>query len=86
MSYFGVITCPKCGQKVTVTPEEVIETKSGFNFYCKRCEAEDSFPADFMFKTPVGRDLPIVEAINSGKGVANFSLWGWIKNLISKVP
>jgi len=85
MSYFGVITCPKCGQKVTMTPEEVIKTETGYNFFCRRCQLEDVFPADFVFKTPVGKDLPIPDALRANR-ITSFSLWGWIKNLISKIP
>ena len=85
MSYFGVITCPKCGQKVTLTPEEVIKTDTGYNFFCRRCQLEDVFPTDFLFKTPVGKDLSISDVLKA-KNTLSFSPWGWIKNLISKIP
>jgi hypothetical protein len=86
MSYFGVITHPKCGQKVTMTPEEVIKTESGYNYFCRRCQCEDAFPSDFLFKTPVGKDLPITEAIKAGKSIVRLSPLGWIKSILKKIP
>lgn len=83
MSYFGVITCPKCGQKVTLTPEEVVSNQKGHHFFCRRCQIENLLPVDFVFKTPVGKDLPLSEAIGGQK---SGSLWGSIKKLLSKLP
>ena len=79
MSYFSVITCPGCGQKVTLTPEQIVEDDDKLSYKCRRCRHEDFLEEDFVFKHPTKKDLPIREAIatlKSGKGfVSRFTSW-----------
>ena len=79
MSYFSVITCPGCGQKVTLTPEQIIDKDDKLSYKCRRCRYEGVLENDFVFKHPTKKDLPLREAIansKSSKGIVG-KLTSW---------
>lgn len=81
MSYFSVISCPSCGQKVTLTPEQIIEKDNQYEFLCRRCRHKGVLDADFFFKHPTKKDLPIGQAISlakSGPGLFG-KIGSWFK-------
>jgi len=71
MSYFSVITCPGCGQKVTLTPEQISDIGGELKFTCRRCRHEGVLNADFVFKHPSKKNLTIREAMAMGKDGGN---------------
>lgn len=87
VNYFGVLTCPGCGQKISLEPKDVITENGGYQYYCRRCKYTDDLPEDFLFKQPVGKDLNVAEAIRASKGhKTKLSLPGWLGKLFAKDP
>ena len=82
--YFGVTTCAKCGQKVSMEPQDILDDAGGYAFECKRCRHRDRFPAEFKFKPPIGRDLTVEEAYQSRR--KDPKKQSWLQKILSKIP
>jgi hypothetical protein len=63
MTYFGILTCSGCGQKVSLNPLQVIAKDSSYAYFCRRCRKNFDLPLDFVFKQPNGKDLDVETAI-----------------------
>lgn len=77
MSYFGVITCSGCGQKVSLTPEQVLVDRDAYGYFCRRCRKAGDIPEGFEFKHPTKKNLSVTEAIRVAKKKHN----GWFSKM-----
>lgn len=66
-SYFGVVTCEGCSQKVSLSPEKVKVEGDLYQYECRRCMKFFKMPADFEFKHPTKKNLSTTDAIRSMK-------------------
>jgi len=64
-SYFGVVTCEGCSQKVSLAPEKVKVEGDRHLYECRRCMKFFKMPSDFEFKHPTKRDLSTEDAIRA---------------------
>jgi transcription elongation factor Elf1 len=82
MSYIGVITCSSCGQKVSITPSQVLVDRDAYGYFCRRCRNEGDIPEGFEFKHPTKKNLSVSDAIrHAGKhdGEGLFSkIWNFL--------
>jgi hypothetical protein len=76
MSYFGVITCGSCGQKLTITPDQVRDDARGYGYYCRRCQHNGVLAEDFQFKHPTKKNLGVLDAMRATKVTP-----GWLSKL-----
>ena len=85
-NYFGIVTCPSCGLKVSLSPADVLLENHDPEFLCRNCRSVSRLPQAFMFKQTSGRDLTVEEALQFGRLKKPMAWPTWVTRLFARDP